>query len=95
MSQLHSASHHRVARPNVLDISAVTTMNHECRSYIVFRIPEVAPRIVLEVLYVTSTEWYVCSNGAIQLQYGALPPSTTESYSCSTEYYFVVRRKTF
>ena len=39
---------------------------------LVFGIPEVAPPIVLHVLCATSTEWYVCSNGAIQLQYGVL-----------------------
>lgn len=41
-------------------------MNDECRSYIVFGIPEVAPRIVLYVLCASITEYIVC------LQYGAI-----------------------
>ena len=43
-----------MARRTVVDVSMLSTWNHECRSYIVFCISIVAPRTVLDVSMLTT-----------------------------------------
>lgn len=78
LHQLHSAWHHRVAQPNVLDISAVKTLNHECCIYTVFALYcTFCVRLVRSSMFAVRGHTDNCSTEYYSTE--------AQSYSCSTE----------